>query len=152
MRHHNPLSRIGALASASGVTADTVRYYEREGLLPPPIRTAGGFRLYGPDAEQRLKFVKQARAFGMSLREIRRLAQPENTRCSAIRALIAERVSEVDDRIRELREFRRTLQTALDRCNQTIERSKHARCPLAGQIGVASQPCAGRTSGAEHAI
>ena len=60
---------IGALAEASGVSVDTIRFYERRGLLPPPPRTAGGFRDYGPEAAGRLATIARAKALGFTLAE-----------------------------------------------------------------------------------
>lgn len=68
--------RIGAMASASGLTPDAIRYYERLGLVPNPPRTDGGFRVYPPDTVARLRFIKQAQKLGLDLREIRELLAP----------------------------------------------------------------------------
>src|SRR5687767_9586902 len=119
MRESASLRRIGSLAVTAGVTVDTLRYYEREGLLPRPGRTAGGFRLYTQEIAQRLLFIKQARLLGLTLREIRELVQPDNRRCSEMRRVIAERLADVDRRLDELASFRSTLQTALERCDRT---------------------------------
>lgn len=135
MRQQMSVSRIGALAAVAGVTVDTLRYYEREGLLPRASRTAGGFRLYTQESAQRLRFIKQARQLGLSLREIRQLVDPENGRCSAVRDLIAHRLTDVDRRLHELTAFRKTLQIALERCEQTLGRSKSAACPVAHTLG-----------------
>ena len=130
--------RIGALAAVAGVTVDTLRFYEREGLLPRATRTAGGFRLYTQESAQRLRFIKQARQLGLSLREIRELVEPDNCQCSAVRDVIAERLTDVDRRLRELAWFRKTLQVALERCEQTLGRSKNAACPVARRLGTAN--------------
>jgi MerR family Zn(II)-responsive transcriptional regulator of zntA len=123
--------RIGALAAASGVSVDTLRFYEREGLLPPATRTAGGFRLYPPEIAERLRFIKQGRELGLSLREIRQLVEPDNEQCCAVRDVIAARLADVDRRLHDLTSFRKTLQVALDRCEHTLSRSKKAACPVA---------------------
>jgi MerR family mercuric resistance operon transcriptional regulator len=134
-RHQMSVRRIGELAAAAGVSVDTLRYYERERLLPPPVRTAGGFRLYAPETVERLRFIRQAQQIGLSLREIRQLLDPDNCLCSAVRDVIAERLAEVDERLRELASFRDTLQTALQRCEQTLVQSKKAPCPVVRQLG-----------------
>src|SRR5262245_7566707 len=113
MRHRTKATRIGALAAAAGVTVDTLRYYEREGLLPRPSRTAGGCREYAPEIAGRLRFIGQAQRLGLSLCEIRQLVEPENGRCAAVREMIAARLADVDERVRELQSFRRTLRGAL---------------------------------------
>jgi DNA-binding transcriptional MerR regulator len=129
------MRRIGAFAAAADVTVDTIRYYEREGLLPRASRTAGGFREFTPEIVNRLRFIRQAQQLGMSLREIRDLVEPDNGRCSAVRDVIAARLADVDRRLRELASFRKTLQTALQRCDQTLARSRHAGCPVAQKLG-----------------
>jgi len=127
--------RIGALAAAGGVTVDTLRFYEREGVLPRARRSAGGFRLYTEETAQRLRFIKQARQLGLTLREIRQLVEPDNGQCHAVREVIAARLGEVNQRLHELASFRRTLQVALSRCGQTLRRAKNAPCPVARQLG-----------------
>jgi DNA-binding transcriptional MerR regulator len=129
------MRRIGALAASAGVTVDTLRFYEQQGLLPRAVRTAGGFRLYPPESAERLRFIAQARQVGLSLREIRQLVEPDNARCVAVRGVIAERLSDVDRKLRELARFRRTLAVALERCDQTLSRSKNAPCAVARQLG-----------------
>ena len=140
MRRPTGVRRIGDLAEVAGVTVDTLRYYEREGLLPRAGRTAGGFRLYSQETAQRMRFIKQARELGLSLREIRQLVDPENGRCSAMREAIVERLADVDRRLRDLASFRKTLKTALERCEQTLDRSKNAACPVVRQLGLEKLP------------
>src|SRR4051812_35273317 len=96
------MRRIGALAAVAGVTVETLRFHEHEGLLPRAVRTAGGFRLYTPESAQRLRFITQARQVGLSLREIRQLVEPDDTRCAAVRDVIAGRLTDVDRKLREL--------------------------------------------------
>lgn len=136
MRRSKVESRIGGLAEAAGVTVDTLRYYEREGLLPQVSRTAGGFRCYSEDAAHRLRFIKQARELGLSLREIRQLVDPDNAGCAAMRQLLADRLADVERRQRELAAFRKTLKTALERCDKTLGRAKDAPCPVVRQLGI----------------
>lgn len=127
--------RIGDLAESAGVTVDTLRYYEREGLLPPIERTAGGFRCYSEETAHRVQFIKQARELGLSLREIRQLVGPDNCRCSAVRQMLVERLADVDRRMRDLASFRNTLKAALGRCEETLDRSKNAPCPVVRRLG-----------------
>lgn len=126
---------IGALAVAAGVSVDTLRYYEREGLLPRASRTAGGTRRYAPEAAERVRFIKQAQMMGWSLREIRQLVAPDNVQCAAVRTMIAERLADADRRLLELASFRRMLQIALERCDQTLGGSKNAACNVVQQLG-----------------
>jgi DNA-binding transcriptional MerR regulator len=136
-RVHEELSvrRIGALAAAAGLTVDTLRFYERERLIPAPTRTTGGFRVYPPEIAERLRFIKQARELGLSLREIRQLVEPDDGHCCAVRDVLAARLADVDRRLDDLTSFRKTLQIALKRCERTLSRSKNAACPVAGQLG-----------------
>jgi DNA-binding transcriptional MerR regulator len=135
MARTKPVYRIGDLADAAGVTVDTLRYYEREGLLPHIGRTAGGFRCYSENTAHRLEFIKQARKLGLSLREIRQLVDPGNARCSTVRQVLVDRLADIDRRMRDLAMFRKTLKTALERCEETLDRSKNASCPVVGELG-----------------
>src|SRR5207244_3854748 len=98
--------------------------YEREGLLPKPARTSGGFRVYAPDTVQRLRVIKQAQGLGLSLREIRRLfghgARQGRERCVQVRTALADHLADVDQRMRQLRAFRRTLPAALSECDEAL--------------------------------
>ena len=130
--------RIGELAASAGVTVDTLRYYEREGLVSKPARTSGGFRIYPPETVQRLRLIKQAQALGLTLRDIRLLfgydARRGPERCARVRGVIAKRLADVDERIRELRTFRRALRTALRECDDAVGRPQDADCPVAEQL------------------
>lgn len=139
MRESSDVRRIGALAAASGVTVDTLRYYEREGLLPPADRTAGGFRLYTKEIAQRLRFIKQARQLGLTLREIRQLVEPDNSCCSAMREVIAARLTDVEAKLKELSAFRRTLKHALDRCEENRAHAQDEACPVAHRLEMEQQ-------------
>jgi DNA-binding transcriptional MerR regulator len=104
--------RIGELARIAGVTTKTVRYYETIGLLPEADRTASGYREYDHDALDRLRFVRDAQATGLSLTEIRSILelkdQGERT-CEHTRALLHRQLDEIDVRIRQLEDARRAL-------------------------------------------
>ena len=77
---------VSALADTVGLSADTVRYYERVGLLPPPARSAAGYRLYDQDAVGRLRLIKGAQRAGLRLREIGELLQVADPRPVSLRA------------------------------------------------------------------
>jgi DNA-binding transcriptional MerR regulator len=138
MRSRIGARRIGALAAQTGLTVDTLRYYEREGLLPSASRSTGGFRLYTAASADRARFIKQARQLGLSLREIRQLVDPDNRRCAAVRAVIVGRLADVDRRMSELAAFRRILRRALHCCDETLDRSKGATCPVVRRLGAES--------------
>ena len=97
--------KIGELAQVGQCTVETVRYYEKEGLLPAPARTAGNFRQYGPIHVERLRFIRNCRALDMSHGEIRillDLADQPSHGCAAINAVFDQHIAHVDERIREL--------------------------------------------------
>ena len=97
--------RIGEAAGEAGVTAKTVRFWEDQHLLPPPARTAAGYRDYGPAIVERLAFIRHAQAAGLTLDAIRQVldirdgGQPP---CVHVTGLIAQRLGEVDARLAEL--------------------------------------------------
>jgi MerR family transcriptional regulator, copper efflux regulator len=98
--------RIGALAEAGGVTARTVRFYEAAGLVPPPPRTAGGYRDYPPEAVARLRFIRRARAAGLRLAEIAEVLAIRDggeAPCGRVAALVDDHLAEVRRRIAALR-------------------------------------------------
>lgn len=112
--------KIGDLASASATPVDTIRYYEREGLLPAPARTAGNFRLYEASHLERLQFIRHCRGLDMSLDEVRTLLHyrdcPEAD-CGDVNALLDEHIAQVSRRIRELRSLERQLKALRQRCS-----------------------------------
>lgn len=129
--------RIGALAAATGLTRDALRYYERLGLLPRPHRTSGGFRLYPASAAERVRFIRQAQRLGMSLAEVAFLVRADVAggpgRCVEVRDLLRAKLEELQRRLTELETFGRSLRAHLDGCDQALASSERARscgCPL----------------------
>lgn len=103
---------IGKLAAIVGVNPRTIRYYEAIGLLPPPRRSPSGYRLYSPDDAARLRFIRRARAAGLSLAEVRQvleLRQAGEEPCDHVLGLLDAKLAAVDRQIRELRALRRRL-------------------------------------------
>ena len=101
---------IGGLAKAAGVGVETVRYYQRRGLLSEPPRPPGEIRRYSDDDIKRLKFIRSAQAAGFTLAEIGELIALDSTDDRArVRALAQARVSALDDKIEEMREARNAL-------------------------------------------
>ncbi len=133
--------RIGELAAATGLTRDALRYYERQGLLPRPLRTAGGFREYDGTAVDRIRFIKQAQAQGLTLREIRDLASHQSdagrTRCRHVRDLLARKLTQLETRRCELDAFCRTLRDYLQMCDQALEGHSPVECPVVENLGQA---------------
>lgn len=109
--------RIGELARLATTSPDTLRYYERVGLLPSAPRTPAGYRLYDASAADRVAFIKKAQALGLTLEEIRevlRIAEGAPP-CEHVRAALRRRLDEVGARIGELESLRATLRRALSR-------------------------------------
>ena len=104
--------RIGELAKATDTQVETIRYYEREALLPQPGRTEANYRVYGPEHVERLSFIRYCRGLDMALDEIRALLRMKDSPpqdCSDINALIDEHIKHVAVRIRELKVLQRQL-------------------------------------------
>ena len=143
--------KIGDLAAESHTPVETIRYYEREGLLPAPARTAGNFRVYEDGHLQRLRFIRHCRGLDMSLDEVRTLLRyrdsPDDT-CSDVNALLDEHIVHVSRRIRELRTLERELRQLRQRCGEA--RPAEQCGILAGLADAAGetlprQPRSGRT-------
>lgn len=117
-RRASDLVRIGDLAAQAGVTRDTLRYYERVGLLPAPHRTRTGYRLYDGVIAERIGFIHKAQALGLTLEEVRevlKVAESASPPCEHVRALLSRRLKDVQARIVELESLRRSLARALAR-------------------------------------
>jgi Cu(I)-responsive transcriptional regulator len=110
---------IGALARATGTKVETVRWYERVGLLPTPARTAGNYRSYGRSHLERLSFVRRARDLGFSLEQVRellRLADDRDQSCEAVDRVAREHLEEVERKITDLGALRRELRDLIGQC------------------------------------
>ena len=111
--------KIGELAVASSTPIETIRYYERQGLLPAPARTAGNFRVYDALHQDRLLFVRFCRGLDMSLDEVRvllRFKDAPGEDCGDVNALLDEHIGHVSTRIRELRALEQQLKELRARC------------------------------------
>lgn len=111
--------RIGELAGRVGCPVETVRYYERERLMPEPRRTAGNYRFYGPEHADQLAFIRRCRSLDMSLPEIRKLlaaiGRPD-TDCGPVNALLDEHIGHVAARIAELKLLKSELDAIRAHC------------------------------------
>lgn len=103
---------IGKLAQRGGVNLETIRYYERLGLLPKPPRSRSGYRLFPADAPRRVRFIKRTQALGFSLKEIKELLAlriaPDGRRAD-VRKRAEAKISDIDQKIRSLRKMRESL-------------------------------------------
>ena len=131
--------KIGELAKATGTQVETVRYYEREGLLPTPLRTEGNYRIYGASHTERLSFIRHCRSLDMTLGEIRTLLgfkdAPEDN-CEQVNALLDEHIGHVAQRIQELRALERQLKTLREQCQVT---QAAAHCGILSELSAASR-------------
>lgn len=103
---------IGELADATGTTTKTLRYYEGEGLLAAPERTPGGYRDYAPEAVERVTFIRQAQASGLTLGQIREVLLVRDgglAPCEHVATFVNERLTDIKERIRELEHTRHQL-------------------------------------------
>lgn len=116
------LPLAGAVAKRLGIGVQTLHFYERENLIPPPPRSEGGFRLYPAEIIRRVEFIRKAQSLGLPLEEIREiLALSEHGRCACgrVEAGLTRQLAEVDQRIAELKVFRRELSALLDTSRKT---------------------------------
>jgi Cd(II)/Pb(II)-responsive transcriptional regulator len=122
--------KIGELALAAQTHVETIRYYEREGLLPQAPRSEGNYRIYGPEHLERLAFVRHCRSLDMTLEEIRvllRFKHDPQAECGEVNALLEEHIGHVATRIRELRHLEKQLKALREQCAGVLE---------AGQCGI----------------
>ncbi len=129
MRNPESLT-IGKVADQGGVKVQTIRYYERRGLLPKPARTAAGYRKYSDDAIRRLRFIRQAQALGFSLSEIEELLSlrmQSGTTCGDIRKRARQKITTVNDKIEELQRIRDALSKLARACQG---KGPTSECPI----------------------
>lgn len=121
--------KIGALAKAAGVAVDTVRYYERRGLIPPAPRTSAGYRCYGTGDLTRLRFIVHAKELGFTLEEIGQLLAIKSggRTCGEVRAVAERKAEEIAARMEKLARMRATLLALADQCEQTADGDP---CPI----------------------
>lgn len=113
------LLKIGELASLTGASVETIRYYEQQDLLPPPPRSAGNYRLYGSAHVKRLQFVRHCRSLDMTLDEIRTLLDFRDTpeeNCAGVNALLDKHIGHVAHRINELKALQVQLKDLRSSC------------------------------------
>jgi MerR family Zn(II)-responsive transcriptional regulator of zntA len=110
---------VGRVARAAAVSADTVRFYEKEGLLAPAGKSASGYRLYAEDAVRRLRFIRHAQDCGFSLAEVRELLMlrsAEDACCTDVRSVAVRKKLLVESKIRTLQAMSRALSDLIARC------------------------------------
>jgi len=121
---------IGRLATASGVNLETIRYYERIGLMPEPDRSGGGHRLYGDGHRRRLTFIRRARELGFGVGAIRALldlAEPQRRSCEEVRAIAVAHLADIRAKITDLVRLEAVLAETISRC---VGNGSAPSCPL----------------------
>ncbi|MBH2009202.1 MAG: Cd(II)/Pb(II)-responsive transcriptional regulator [Xanthomonadaceae bacterium] len=116
--------KIGELAAASHAGAETIRYYEREGLLPAPARTESNYRTYGEEHLRRLQFIRYCRSLDMSLDEVRVLLSFKDSpheSCGDVNGVLDEHINHVSRRIKELRALEKELKDLRAECGDVRE-------------------------------
>lgn len=126
---------IGKAAARANVTPDTLRYYEREGLIKPATRTDAGYRLYDTDQVQRLQFIKQAQECGFTLQEIRQLLTERSRQsacCGDIRRLTVEKKLQLEAKIKTMKAMSRMLDGLIADC--ASEERPLDDCPILASL------------------
>ena len=128
--------QIGEIAAHSGVSVDTVRYYERLKLLPRAARSGGGFRIFPAETVERIKFIKQAQEMGFSLDEVKRLFSTGGAnQCRAVRELLLEKLDDLESKINQMRNFKKVLNRHLDECDNELKaHGDESACPVLNTI------------------
>lgn len=113
--------RIGELARLTGTSAETIRFYEKQGLLPEPARTAANYRSYGAEHRQRLTFIRRARDLGFRLdavRDLLALSDDRSQSCAAVDEIAGVHLREIDGKIADLQNMQRELQRMVGSCQR----------------------------------
>jgi len=122
--------KIGELARAADVGVETIRYYERRGLLAQPPRRTSGYRQYPPQAVRRVRFIRRAQALGFTLKEIEDLLAlrvDDERSCADVRALARAKLEDIERRVAELQQMGRALERVARRCRG---RGPTSECPI----------------------
>ena len=112
--------KIGQVAERSGVGIETVRFYEREGLIPKPDRSSSGYRLFDDETIARLQFIRRAKELGFTLIEIKELLSlrlDTTTSCADIKSRAEAKIADIDEKIRTLKRMKTTLKKLTSKCN-----------------------------------
>ena len=139
----------GEVAKELGVGVQTLHYYEREGLIPPPRRAQNGYRIYDGPVVDRVRFVRKAQSLGLSLedvKEIFELADRGACPCGHVHSALAARLKEVDDRLKELRGFRSELAVLVRRAGVVDARSTISAPAGRHRLGTVCEIVEGATS------
>jgi Cd(II)/Pb(II)-responsive transcriptional regulator len=142
--------KIGELSQAANTPVETIRFYEREGVLPQPHRTESNYRIYGPEHVDRLVFIRHCRSLDMALDEIRALLRFKDSpqdNCAGVNELLDAHIGHVALRIRELRVLERQLKVLRDQCG---EASAAAGCGILKELSSEPSALLTRAVGRRH--
>jgi DNA-binding transcriptional MerR regulator len=124
--------QIGVVAKKIGLSVDAIRFYERNGLLPRPPRTEGGFRRYAENDVETLAFVRRVQGLGFKLSEVRGLLRLRDNRlqpCAPVKRRLEEKLADVQRKLSDLHKLEHDLRLALRTCNREL-RKRDAHCPI----------------------
>jgi Hg(II)-responsive transcriptional regulator len=134
--------KVGEVAKRAAVNFQTIHYYEREGLLPKPRRSASNYRVYASDAIQRVRFIKRAQELGFTLKDIKELlslrAAP-GTRCRDVRRQAQAKLQDIEEKISTLHGMRRALTKLIGECSGT---GPVTACPILDALDAEVRKCA----------
>jgi MerR family mercuric resistance operon transcriptional regulator len=119
--------RIGQLATSVGVNVETIRYYQRIGLIDVPAKPYGGYRSYSDRDLQQLRFIRRAQQLGFSLEDIRTLLSLSSSECRQVQKLATENLDLVKGKLRQLRKIESALTETIEQC---ANRKPHQGCPI----------------------
>jgi MerR family copper efflux transcriptional regulator len=148
--------RSGELARLVGVSTDTLRFYERQGLLQPIPRSASGYRLFAPEALLRVQLIRSALSIGFSVRELAVIFGERDrglAPCRRVRRLAAEKLTAIEGRLKELQSLRRVLQKTLASWDRTLRKtSPSQRASLLEAFAAAQAISQSRRSGCRPTV
>ena len=138
--------QIGRLSRETGMSIDTIRFYERQGLLQKALRSEGGFRLFDLNAMRDLKFIRGAQRLGFSLEEVHELLvlrRNHSRGCSHVHDLLHSKLSLIEEKIRELQALGAEIRSALGKCEQDSRcsgRLSEKTCPVLSELDKMRHP------------
>ena len=127
--------KIGEVAKATGIGIETIRFYERKGLLDEPDRKPSGYRQYDESVVARVRFIRRSKELGFTLTEISDLLSlwfDEGTKCTNVRKKALTKIEEIEDKIKSLNKMKRSLKKVIDQCH---DRGTLDGCPLLDGLG-----------------
>lgn len=136
--------KIGELARRARTNAPTIRYYEDIGLLPTPVRRDGGQRTYGDDDRRRLTFIRQCRAFGFPIEQVRSLValtEDQNRSCAEARSIARLHLGAVREKLAELRDLESNLTDFIKRCDAACSGGPGPDCVILKDLAEPDLPC-----------